>query len=53
MSATINQSYSDAIRQILLWLVPELTLVHEAYELALSQEPVTAIGHYPKGSPYH
>jgi hypothetical protein len=41
MSATINQSYSDAIRQIHTWLVLELTLVHKAYKLAPFQELVT------------
>jgi hypothetical protein len=41
MSATINQSNSDAINQI-PWLIPELTLVHKTYKLASFQEPVTA-----------
>jgi hypothetical protein len=41
MSATINQSYSDAIRQIHTWPVLELTPVHEAYKLALFRELVT------------
>jgi hypothetical protein len=41
MSATINQSYSDAIRQIHTWLVLELTPVHKAYKLASFREPVT------------
>jgi hypothetical protein len=41
MSATIHQC-TVMLSDKYLWLVPELTPVHKAYELALFREPVSS-----------